>query len=98
MEIYNNLETKASKEFKELLNSQLSKNKLISTEFIEEDIIVDVKYGNGGPERMMLIDSGAPKSIVSKKWLEGYLKNVKKSISDCQTNRLTDRQAGRNQT
>ena len=41
---------------------------------MEEEIIIDVKYVNAVAERMMLIDSGAPKSKLSKKWLEGYLK------------------------
>ena len=31
---------------------------------------------------MMLIDSGAPKSIVSKKWLEGYLQDANVSEED----------------
>ncbi len=31
---------------------------------------------NAGAPRMMLIDSGALKSVVSKEWIEGYLKDV----------------------
>ena len=34
---------------------------------------------NAGAPRMMLIDSGAPKSVVSKEWIEGYLKDMKVS-------------------
>ena len=34
-------------------------------------------YINAGADRMMLIDSGAPKSIISSKWFEGYLKDSK---------------------
>ena len=42
MEIYNNLETKASKEFKDLLNSQLSKTKdLAEGKIIEGKITKD---------------------------------------------------------
>ena len=37
---------------------------------------------NAGAPRMMLIDSGAPKSIVSKEWIEGDLKIVKVSEED----------------
>ena len=42
-------------------------------------MIVDVKFVNAGAPRMMLIDSGAPKSVVSTEWIEGYLKDVKVS-------------------
>ena len=42
-------------------------------------MIVDVKFMNAGTPRMMLIDSGAPKSVVSKEWIEGYLKDMKVS-------------------
>ena len=53
---------KSQKEIKEIL-----KNKLFSTQFVEEEIVIDVKYINAGAERMMLINSGAPKSIVSSR-------------------------------
>ena len=58
------------------------KNKLVNTQFVEEEIIVDVRYVNARAERMMLIDSGAPKSIVSSRWLEGYLRDGKVSNED----------------
>ena len=61
---------KFEKEIKEML-----KNKLVSTQFVEE-FVIDVKYVNAGAERMMLIDSGAPKSIVSKKWFAEYMKEA----------------------
>ena len=63
---------KFEKEIKEML-----KKKLVSAQFIEEEFVIDVKYVNAGAERMMLIDSGAPKSIVSKKWLAEYLWKLK---------------------
>ena len=50
---------KAQNEMKEILQ-----NRLISTQFIEEEIIIDIKYVNAGAERMILIDSGA----FSSKW------------------------------
>ena len=56
---------------------EILKNKLISTQFVEEEIVIDVKYVNEGQVRVMFIDSGAPKSIVSSRWLEGYLKDAK---------------------
>ena len=60
------------KEIKEML-----KNKLVDTQFVEEEFIIDVKYVNTGAKKMILIDSDAPKSIVSSKWLEEYLREVK---------------------
>ena len=63
---------KFEKEIKEML-----KNKLMSTQFVEEEFVIDFKYVNAGAERMMLIDSGAPKSIVSKKWFAEYLREAK---------------------
>ena len=66
-----NLE-KEMKEMKEMI-----KGKVINGHFVEEDVIVDVKFMNAGVPRMMLIDSGAPKSVVSREWIEGYLKDMK---------------------
>ena len=63
------------KDMKEI--KQTLKGKVINGHFVEEEVIVDVKYMNAGAPRMMLIDSGAPKSVVSKEWIEGYLKDMK---------------------
>ena len=63
---------KFEKEIKEML-----KNKLVSTQFVEEGFVIDIKYVNVGAERIMLIDNGAPKSIVSKKWFGQYLWEAK---------------------
>ena len=46
------------KEMKEVL-----KGKLVNTQFVEEEMIVDVKIMNAGAPRMILMDSGAPKSV-----------------------------------
>ena len=61
---------KSQDEIKEML-------KTINTQYVEEEIVIDVKYVNKGQERMMLIDSSAPKSIVSSRWFKGYLKDAK---------------------
>ena len=37
---------------------------------------------NDGAARMMLVDCGAPKSVVSTGWIEGYLKDMKVDESD----------------
>ena len=73
---------KLEKEFEQFKKSQneikdILKNKLISTQFVEEEIVIDVKYVNEGQERMMLIDSGVGKSIVSSRWFDGYMQDAK---------------------
>ncbi len=37
---------------------------------------------NEGKSRMMLGDCGAPKSVVSREWIEGYLKDMKVDESE----------------
>ena len=44
--------------------------KTINTQYVEEEILININHVSEGQERMMLIDSGAPKSIVSKKCLQ----------------------------
>ena len=75
-ELFKNVGT-LEKYMKEML-----KGKLINNHFVEEEVIVDVKYMNARAPRMMLIDSGAPKSVVSKEWIEGYLKDMKVDESE----------------
>ena len=56
----------------------------VKTQFVEEELVVDLKFVNAGAPRMMLIDSGAPKSVVSKMWIEGYLQEMKVSKEEVQ--------------
>ena len=65
--------------------------KTINTQYVEEEIVIDVKYVNEGQERVMLIDSGAPKSIVSSRWFEGYLKDAKVDEKDVKRKDCTKR-------
>ena len=72
-------ERQKSELFKEVENikkdiiemKEMMKGKFINNHFVEEDVIVDLKYMNAGAGRMILIDSGAPESV------EGYLKDMK---------------------
>ena len=59
-----NLE-KDMKEMKEML-----KGKVISGHFVEEEVVIDVNLINDGAARMMLVDCGASKSVVSTEWIE----------------------------
>ena len=45
---------------------EILKGKVINRHFVEEDVIVDVNLMNAGAPKMMLIDSGDPKSVVSR--------------------------------
>ena len=56
---------------------ELMKNIPINTKFVEEEIVVDVKYVEKDMKSMMVIDSGAPVSLVSSTWLKNYLKEFK---------------------
>ena len=61
---------------------EILKNKLISTQFVEKEIVIHVKYVNNGTDRTMLLENVAPKLIVSSRWLNGYLKDAKVSEED----------------
>ena len=52
-------------EIKEML-----KGKFMNTQFVEEEVIVDVKNMNAGAPITMLIDRGALKSVMSREWIE----------------------------
>ena len=49
----------------------------INTQFVEEEIVIDVKYVEKEIENMMVIDSGAPVSLMSSTWFQNYLKESK---------------------
>ena len=68
---------KTMEELKEIL-----KGKVINGHFVEEEVVIDVNLINEGKARMMLVDCGAPKSVVSREWIEGYLKDMKVDESE----------------
>ena len=68
---------KTMEEMKEIL-----KGKVINGHFVEEEVVIDVNLINDGAERMMLVDCGAPKSVVNREWIEGYLKDMKVDESE----------------
>ena len=73
---------KNNEELKKELQEIKEMLKTINTQYVDEKIVIDVKYVNEGQEILMLIDSGAPKSIVSSRWFEGYLKDTKVEEND----------------
>ena len=49
----------------------------VGTKYVEEEIVIDIKYMEKDVENMMVIDSGAPISLVSLAWFERYVKGAK---------------------
>ena len=62
--------------------TEILKGKVINGHFVEEEVVIDVNLINEGKARMMLVDCGAPKSVVSREWIEGYLKDMKVDESE----------------
>merc|ERR1712105_438809 len=54
----------------------------IPTKFVEEEIFIDVKYVEKEIENLMIVDSGAPVSLMSSAWLQNYLKEAKVDLSE----------------
>ena len=57
--------------------SEILKKSTINTKFVEEEIVIDIKYVEKDTENMMVIDSGAPVSLVSSAWFKQYVKEAK---------------------
>ena len=78
-------------EFKKSLDTIMEMLKTINTQYVEEEILINVNYVSKGQERIMLIDSGAPRSIVSAGWFEEYLKDAKVDEKDVKRKDCTKR-------
>ena len=48
-------------------------NKLVNVKFVEEEIVIDVKFVDETRGLKMIVDSGAPLSIVSERWFKRYI-------------------------
>ena len=56
---------KKNEEFEKSLNEIKEMLKTINKHYLEEEIVIDVKYVKEGQEKVILIDNGATKLIVS---------------------------------
>merc|ERR1712105_96240 len=56
---------------------EMLKKATINTKFVEEEIFIDVKYVEKEIENTMIIDSGAPVSLMSSNWFNNYIKEAK---------------------
>ena len=53
------------------------KKMTVNTKYVEEEIVINIKYVEKDVENMMVINSGAPISLVSLAWFERYMKGAK---------------------
>ena len=53
---------------------EMLKKSPVNMKFVEEEIIVDVKFVDVNNSTRMIVDSGAPLSLVSSTWLKRYAK------------------------
>ena len=56
---------------------EMIKKLTINTKYVEEEIVIDIKYIEKDIDNMMIIDSGAPVSLMSSDWFGNYLKEAK---------------------
>ena len=56
---------------------EMVKKLTINTQYVEEEIFIDVKYVEKDIKNMMIINSGAPVSLMSSTWFRNYLEGSK---------------------
>merc|ERR1712237_283242 len=56
---------------------EMLKKVTINTQFVEEEISIDIKYVQKEIDNSMIIDSGAPVSLMSSAWLANYIEEAK---------------------
>merc|ERR1711905_8676 len=69
---------------------EMLKQVTINTQFVEEEIFIDVKYVQKETDNSMIIDSGAPVSLLSSTLLRSYMQEAKvskESIRQASSNR-----------
>ena len=52
------------------------KKAMTSAQYVEDEVLIDVKYVQKERENSMVIDSGAPVSLVSSTWLKNYIREA----------------------
>merc|ERR1712237_237260 len=56
---------------------EMLKKVTISTQYVEEEYCIDIKYVQKEIDNTMIIDSGAPVSLMSSTWFTNYIKEAK---------------------
>ena len=62
---------KVEKSIEEIL--EMLKKNPTNMKYVEEEIVIDVKFVDKNTGMRMIVDSGAPLSLVSSNWLKDYL-------------------------
>ena len=73
------IETELKETNKELKET---KKMVVNSNFVKEKYAVDIRYVDESEGLRMIVDSGAPMSIVSAGWLEKYLKEMEVDARD----------------
>merc|ERR1712030_266132 len=55
---------------------EMLKKVTISTQYVEEEVFIDIKYVQKKFDNSMIIDSGAPVSLMSSAWLTNYIEEA----------------------
>merc|ERR1712090_79347 len=61
---------------------EMLKKVTISTQYMEEEYCIDIKYVQKDFDNTMIIDSGAPVSLMSTAWLANYIEESKVDNGD----------------
>merc|ERR1712090_11523 len=56
---------------------EMLKQVTINTQYVEEEYCIDIKYVQKDFDNTMIIDSGAPVSLISTAWLANYIEESK---------------------
>merc|ERR1712030_127714 len=61
---------------------EMLKKVTINTQYVEEEYCIDIKYVQKEIDNTMIIDSGAPVSLMSSAWLANYIEEAKVDNED----------------
>ena len=56
---------------------EMLKQNPVTMKYVEEEIVIDVKFVDASIGSRMIVGSGAPLSIMSSSWLKRYIKEAK---------------------
>ena len=61
---------------------EMLKKVTINTQYVEEEYCIDIKYVQKEIDNTMIIDSGAPVSLMSSAWFANYIEEAKVDNGD----------------
>ena len=54
----------------------------MNTNFVEEEYELNIRYADEAKGMQMIVDSGAPMSITTNKWMDKYLKSIEVKVNE----------------